>query len=63
MAANVGVLRWAYAALNGAEGERGRRTLQPGAGKVGEEPAALRQLRSSVNGSLRLREDMLKQED
>ena len=74
MAANTGVLRWAYAVVNGIEGRSGRpggkkptkvgvkEAAKVASGKDEEEPEALRQLRSSVNGTLRRREELIERE-
>ncbi len=67
MAGNAGLLRWAYARLNGVEGEDGRPQALQRSGKgaievalgSAEEPEALRQLKKSVNGTLRRRGELV----
>ena len=67
MAGNASLLRWAYATLNGIEGkytspkarQLNRREAVEAALGSGEEPEALKQLKKSVNGTLRRRGELV----
>lgn len=59
MAANYSVLRIAYAVLNGGVPAKGKTERVMLGDREEEEPEALRNLRESVNGSLKRRSEMV----
>ena len=61
MGANVGLLRGLWGLVHGWDVPTGQRVNESGERQNQEEPRALRELKENVNGTLRRREDMIRE--